>query len=87
MAGGFQEVEDTVNTGIQKLGVPLDLGLLLQKGLELLLDVVQDQLAANRKKKKVKKVRLVLNSLPERLERAISTSRCCPACHQTRGCR
>lgn len=55
VAGGFQEVEDTVNTGIQKLGVPLDLGLLLQKGLELLLDVVQDQLAANRRKKKKSK--------------------------------
>jgi len=35
-----------VNTGIQELGVPLDLGFLLQEGLELLLNIVKNKLAA-----------------------------------------
>lgn len=46
MGGGLEEVQDSVNAGIQKLGVPLDLGLFLEEGPELLLNIVKDELAA-----------------------------------------
>jgi len=46
VTSGIQEVQNSVNTGIQELGVPLDLGFLLQEGLELLLNIVKNKLAA-----------------------------------------
>lgn len=48
MSGGIQEIEDSVNAGIQELGVSLNLGLLLEEALELLLNVVQNELRATR---------------------------------------